>query len=186
MPLPPELVGKTRKTKLKPRQIRPFEPIKSAGRPRAIGETEAQEICQMLLDGGSLLDAADALFIDRSTIIRARRENEDFAARVRNAIAQGKLGLIKDLKSTKPGHRDGAKFQLERRHGREWGRRDRYEHSGLSETPAPAQTTVVINQTVDYDLYQKLFESDLTDGATRPNGDRIIEANGNRESVHPK
>ncbi len=83
--------------------------------------------------GGSLQDAADLIGVDYKTLYRLRQADPEFANGVKQAVKAGKLKLIK--KVGKASSWQAAAWMLERKWGREYGRKDRHEHTGANGGP---------------------------------------------------
>jgi transposase len=111
-----------------------------AGRPRKIGEAERKQIIAVVKVGGSMSDAAGIVGVSLKTIQNAYRHNPDFYAGVMKAKRDGKLQLIKKVKSAKPWQ--AAAWMLERKYGQEFGRKDRHEHTGANGGPIKSETKV--------------------------------------------
>lgn len=92
------------------------------GRPQKIGEKERAEILENLEVGASLKDAAGAVGVDNATVYRLRRADPAFAKGVRQAVKKGKLKLIRTVATAETWQ--AAAWMLERRWGRQFGRKD--------------------------------------------------------------
>jgi hypothetical protein len=91
-----------------------------------IGARGQERILGVLEGGGSLRDAADALGICRRTLFNARKNDPEFCRRVLRAAAAGKIRLLRRISSATDWR--AAAWLLERKYGREYGRRELLEY----------------------------------------------------------
>ena len=104
---------------------KPANPKSAAGRPRLIGDDERQKVLAVLGVGGSVSDAAGIIGVSVDTLQREMVRNRDFAAGVKRASKIGKLKLIQKVGSSADWK--AAAWMLERKWGREWGKRDKVD-----------------------------------------------------------
>lgn len=101
--------------------------------------------------GGSLNDAAKKIGVNISTLRRLRIADPEFAKAIETEEATGKLILIERVTGSSAWQ--AAAWMLERKYGREYGRRERLEHSGKD--GGPIKTEHETKHTVDYDAIEK-------------------------------
>lgn len=165
-----------------PIKAAPLAEKKKAGRPRKLGPSEKAKIIKKLERGCSIKDSAESVGVSRDTIGDERNRDPDFAARVIQAIAEGKSVLIERIHAASKEDWRAAAFMLERRFGREWGRRDRYEHRGLPEPqPVPEEIKVSVEHRHEFDFTQlaQQFADYAQQSALRDQRARALENNGN-------
>ena len=92
------------------------------GRPTKIDNAVKEKVLACLTVGASIRDAADYVGIDVTTLFRARKTDESFAMGVKQAIKKGKLRHLNKL--AKATAWQASAWMLERRWGREYGRKD--------------------------------------------------------------
>ena len=109
-------VKKTTAAKDKPTPVRP-----GSGRKPKIGDVERQQVLGVLSVGGSLSDAAAVINVDVSTLRRLKSKDAEFARGVRKAVRAGKVRLLQKI--GKATHWQAAKWMLERRWGKNAGKR---------------------------------------------------------------
>ena len=91
-----------------------------------IGDTERTQILAVLEAGGSLSDAAAVAGVDYTTVYRLRKADPKFARGVRQAVRAGKYRLIQKVSSNASWQ--AAAWLLERRWGKQFGRKDQHQH----------------------------------------------------------
>lgn len=95
------------------------------GRPIKIDGKAKKIVYAWLTAGGSLRDAADYLEVDYKTIYRMRQRDASFAKGVNKAIKAGKKKLLDKMGKAKPWQ--AAAWMLERRWGKQFGRKDKLD-----------------------------------------------------------
>lgn len=144
-----------------------------------VGEPERQQVIAIIKAGGSLSDAADIIGVTRKTVQNAMRADPKFYAGVKKAKKSGKMRLVKKVSSAKAWQ--AAAWMLERKYGREFGRKETREITGKG--GGAIQTSHTTHHVIDYDQIRRDLEE-----AVRSNGTahRRIPANGDGEPVHPR
>ena len=97
----------------------------AAGRPRLIGDDERKQVLAVVGVGGSVSDAAGIIGVSVDTLQREMVQNRDFAAGVKRASKSGKLKLIQKVGTSTDWK--AAAWMLERKWGKEWGKRDKVD-----------------------------------------------------------
>lgn len=133
------------------------KPKRPRGRPRVTNEIVDARILATLAVGASIEDAADEVGIGRETIYRKRREDPVFGTRVLEAIARGKKKLIERVTSSKDWR--AAAWMLERRFGKDFGRKLQLEHGGAEDLPPIKQTVEVTDEREEFDFekFERLY-----------------------------
>lgn len=82
-----------------------------------------RQVYAVLKVGGSLADAAGVIGCSCRTLRNARRDNPDFSLGIKRAIRDGKVRLLSKMGKAKAWQ--AAAWMLERRWGKQFGRKDR-------------------------------------------------------------
>lgn len=125
----------------------PKNPL-GAGRKRLVTPEVMDKIYAILTVGASLKDAAEFLEIGATTIRKAKRDNPEFGRGVRKAIKNGKIRLIQKVGNA--ANWQAAAWMLERKWGKEYGRKDKIEHGGKIKTDN--HTTIDFSSLTDDEL----------------------------------
>jgi hypothetical protein len=93
-----------------------------------IGESEKKQILAVVRIGGSLSDAAGAIGVCLRSVQNAMKNDARFCTGVKRARKMGKIRLIR--KVGKATAWQAAAWMLERKYGREYGRKETVERTG--------------------------------------------------------
>jgi hypothetical protein len=137
-----------------------------------IGDRQAEQVYAILAVGGSLNDAADVLGIGRQTLNDRLAADPEFRKGVDRSVAEGKTRLIRKVGNATTWR--AAAWMLERKWGREFGRRD-FIHQEIT-GPGGGPQEHVVNHNFDHDrfaeLYRRRTEGGIVvgGGSAPPNG----------------
>lgn len=119
---------------------------KRGPKPKVTAEAK-RKVYAMLKVGASLRDAAGCLGVDYKTLYRARKTDAQFANGVMKALREGKLLLLR--KMGKARQWQAAAWMLERRWGKEFGRKDKQQVQVTGKIEHGASAELVRNLIAD-------------------------------------
>ena len=90
-----------------------------------IGDKERDDVFACLSVGGSLADAAGYIGVNASTLRRAKAADPEFARGVRQAVLKGKIHHLNKIGKAKQWQ--ASAWMLERRWGKQFGRKDKLD-----------------------------------------------------------
>lgn len=105
---------------------------KKPGPKPKIGPDEQKQVLGALGVGGSLADAAGLIGVNPSTLRRLKAADPEFARGVRHAVRAGKLKLIQKVANAPAWQ--AAAWMLERKWGREFGKKDKLDLTNHGES----------------------------------------------------
>jgi|JI9StandDraft_2_1071091.scaffolds.fasta_scaffold74133_2 hypothetical protein len=131
------------------------------GRPPTITEEDKRVVIELVAMGCSVRAAAARIGVDEKAIRHLKQTDETFFRNLKKALSECEQEHVTNIRAAGSLQWQASAWFLERRWGKDWGRKERLEHSGPRGGPIKIEAKATAQKILDNpDVVAKLEEAE--------------------------